>query len=131
VSVVPPPAAEPQPDDPGQRQYLRSIAICLPRSVHQHLHTQAATRSTTATALILQALNNTHAQLPDALAKTQPDKAGGDLFDIPQARRTGEPVVETTIRVTDRQHQTLTHLATTHKTNRSRLISTALGLYLG
>lgn len=117
---------------PGRRQYLRSIAVYLPRGVHQQLRAQAAARGTTATALLLKAVNSTHDRLADTLARAQVDEDGGhNLFDIPQARGVSEPTMQTTIRVTDRQHQALAALAATHDVNRSQLIATALSLYLG
>lgn len=118
--------------EPGRRQYLRSIAVYLPRSVHQQLRAQAAARGTTATALMLGAVNSTHDRLADTLARAQVDEDGGhNLFDIPQARGVSEPAVQTTIRVTDSQHQALAALAATHDVNRSQLIAGALRLYLG
>lgn len=117
---------------PGRRQYLRSIAVYLPRSVHQQLRAQAAARGTTATALMLEAVNSTHDRLADTLARAQVDEDGGqNLFDIPQARGVSEPTVQTTIRVTDSQHQALAALAATHDVNRSQLIAAALRLHLG
>ncbi len=114
------------------RQYLRSMAVYLPRSLHQQLRQEAAVRDTTATALLLAAVNGTHERVGDALAQSV-ETSGGDrnLFDIPQSRRPGEPTVQTTIRVTDGQHQVLNNLASTHGVNRSQLITTALRLYLG
>ncbi len=118
--------------EPGRRQYLRSIAVYLPRSVHQQLRTQAAARGTTATALMLEAVNSTHDRLADTLARAQVDEdSAHNLFDIPQARGVSEPTVQTTIRVTDSQHQALAALAATHDVNRSQLITAALRLYLG
>lgn len=115
---------------PALREYLRSIAVYLPRSVHQHLRAQAVARGTTATALMLEAVNSTHDRLTAPLAKVQIKDDGANLFDIPQARTVSEPTMQTTIRVTDSQHQALAALATTYDVNRSQLITAALRLYL-
>ncbi len=115
----------------GERQYLRSIAIYLPRSVHQQLGLAAAERKTTRTALILGAINTTHESLGRALAdEVTPPPSGRELFSVPQDRTTSEPSVQTTIRVTDVQHAAIETLVAENKTNRSRLIATALRLYL-
>jgi len=60
------------------------------------------------------------------------DGGGGDddLFDIPQHKKDTEPAVQTTIRVTDRQHQAIENLVAELGTNRSRLVAAALTLYL-
>jgi hypothetical protein len=117
------------------RQYLRSIAVYLPRSVHQQLKTEAAAGATTATALILAAVNATHGRVGDLLDEDRESTAGlagggTDLFEIPQARRVAEPTVQTTIRVTDAQLQAITELAATHDANRSQLITASLRLHL-
>ena len=111
------------------RQYLRSIALYLPRSMHKRVAEQASARGTTRTALILTAVNRTHSRLAPALASEE-RAGGGDLFDIPQRKTVKEPSVQTTIRVTDRQIAAIDELVTQNATNRSRLIATALTLYL-
>lgn len=116
-------------------QYLRSIAVYLPRSVHQQLKTAAAAGATTATALILAAVNATHGRVGDLLDEDReptvgPAGAGTDLFEIPQARKVAEPTVQTTIRVTDAQLQAIAELAATHDANRSQLITASLRLHL-
>jgi hypothetical protein len=118
-------------DQPSsRRQYLRSITIYLPRSVHQQVATAAVARETTHTALILTAINATHARIAAALASQTAPIASRDLFDIPQDRGPAEPSVQTTIRVTDSQLQAMETLAASHETNRSHLITAALRLYL-
>ncbi len=114
------------------KQYLRSIAVYLPRSLHRQVRDAAAEQDTTATALILSAVNSTHGQLAAALAEAAEAEGPecGELFDVPQARRVLEPTVQTTIRVTDSQHRALGQLATDHGVNRSQLIATALRLHL-
>jgi hypothetical protein len=107
----------------------------LPRSVHQQLKAQAAADVTTATALILAAVNATHGRIGDLLEEDResaagPAGGGTDLFEIPQARRVAEPKVQTTIRVTDAQLQAITELAATHYANRSQLITASLRLHL-
>jgi hypothetical protein len=52
------------------------------------------------------------------------------LFDIPQHRKDAEPAVQTTIRITDRQHQAIETLVGKYGTNRSQLVTAALMLYL-
>lgn len=111
------------------RQYLRSIALYLPRSMHKRVAEQASARGTTRTALILTAVNRTHSRLAPAFASEE-RAGGGDLFDIPQQKTVKEPSVQTTIRVTDRQIAAIDELVTQNATNRSRLIATALTLYL-
>lgn len=114
-----------------RRQYLRSIAVYLPRSLHQQVRSAATRQSTTATALMLAAVNSTHDRLADALAQQAGERTeAGDLFEIPQAKRVAEPTVQTTIRVTDSQYRTLTELAASHQVNRSQLLATAVRLYL-
>ena len=112
------------------RQYLRSMSIYLPRSLHQRLGQRADVDGSTRTALILTAINRTHDTIGSAL---NPDRDGtaSDLFDIPQRAARKEPSVETTIRVTDRQLDAIDNLAAEHRVNRSRLISAALQVYLG
>jgi hypothetical protein len=114
----------------GRRQYLRSITIYLPRSIHQKVAVQAAARETTHTALILTAINATHPQIGSALTDHSATAGKRDLFDIPQERAITEPSVQTTIRVTDSQLRAIEILVSKHETNRSHLISTALQLYL-
>lgn len=124
----------PKPESPeptAKRQYLRSIAVYLPRSVHQHLAQRSDTTGTTRTALILTAVNATHEHLGAALGKDRPDSGGvDDLFEIPQRRAPSELNVQTSIRVTDHQLQVIDTLAARHETNRSKLLTTALKLYL-
>jgi hypothetical protein len=116
---------------PERRQYLRSITVYIPRSLHQRLHRAAIARSTTATALMLAAINSTHDRLGEALAVQTEPADSGSLFDIPQVRAAAEPTVQTTIRITDRQLEAIVALGRTHDINRSLLIATALRLYLG
>ena len=118
---------------PSGRQYLRIKSIYLPRSLHQRLGQEAISRQTTRTALILTAINNTHSRLGPYLATNggSSDGAGiDDLFDIPQHRKDAEPAVQTTIRITDRQHQAIETLVGKYGTNRSQLVTAALMLYL-
>lgn len=115
-------------------QYLRSIAVYLPRSVHQQVRAEAVAGETTATALILAAVNATHAQVGELLDQDRESPTGrpgeADLFEIPQARKVTEPSVQTTIRVTDAQLQAIAGLAAAHDANRSQLITAALRLHL-
>lgn len=115
------------------RQYLRIKSIYLPRSLHRRLGEQATSRKTTRTALILTAINQTHNQLGSYLATDIGSSAGGeidDLFDIPQRKKDTEPAMQTTIRITDRQHQAIETLVEKYGTNRSQLVTAALMLYL-
>lgn len=119
----------------GRRQYLRSITLYLPRSVHRRLKAAALEQDTTSTALILSAVNATHQYVGEALksrsiASKGSAEAGPALFEIPQARRPNEPAVETTIRVTDAQLGAIKDLAARYETNRSQLIAAALRLHL-
>ena len=114
---------------PG-RQYLRSMSIYLPRSLHQRLGQRADADGRTRTALILMAVNHTHDSIGTALNPESAD-TGSELFDIPQRTARKEPSVETTIRVTDRQLAAIDNLVAEHGANRSRLISVALQTYLG
>lgn len=111
------------------RQYLRTKALQLPRSVHRRVTEEAARRGTTATALMLMAVNSTYQQLPEALRrKTQ--QSGAVLFDIPQDRAGQEPTVQTTLRMTDAQLEAINELVAANSTNRSRLFGTAIELFL-
>jgi hypothetical protein len=121
------------PPSPLGRQYLRIKSIYLPRSLHQRLGEQAIARKTTRTALILTAINQTHSRLGSYLAAGSPSASrtgGDDLFDIPQDKKDTEPAVQTTIRVTDRQHQAIENLVEVLGANRSQLVAAALSLYL-
>lgn len=131
-------------DDPGParsatdatgtpREYLRSITLYLPRTVHHQLGAAATERGTTRTALILTAVNNTHHRLAAAMTSPPPASPTGnrDLFAVPQNKPNPEPSVQTTIRITDAQHAAITALVAEHGTNRSRLVNTALQLHLG
>ena len=122
--------AEPPPrtETPG-REYLRSMPISLPRSLHRRLAERARSDGNTRTAIILTAVNRSHDSIGVAL-NPPPVPSGNDLFDIPQRGPRKEPSVETTIRVTDRQQSAIEALAETHHVNRSRLICTALEVYL-
>jgi len=125
------PTSEPPPS--SGHQYLRIKSIYLPRSLHQRLGQQAISRKTTRTALILTAVNQTHSRLGSYLATETASSGGGDaddLFDIPQHRKDAEPAVQTTIRITDRQHKAIENLVAELGTNRSRLVAAALTLYL-
>ena len=115
-------------DAGARRQYLRTKAVQLPRSVHQRVTEEAARRGTTATALMLTAINSTYHLLPDALRKTT--RPVGSLFDIPQDRLTQEPTVQTTLRMTDAQLEAINALVTVNSTNRSRLFGVAINLFL-
>lgn len=122
------PVREVLPGDSG-RQYLRTKALQLPRSVHRRVTEEAARRETTATALMLMAVNSTYQQLPEALRrKTQ--QTSRVLFDIPQDRARREPTVQTTLRMTDAQLEAINELVAANSTNRSRLFGTAIELYL-
>ena len=115
------------------REYLRTKSIYLPRSLHQRLGEFATARKTTRTALILTAINQTHSQLGAYLASENASAGGGgreDLFDIPQDKKDTEPAVQTTIRITDRQHQAIETLIEKLGANRSQLVAAALRLYL-
>ncbi|HEY1819483.1 MAG TPA: hypothetical protein VGG83_06110 [Trebonia sp.] len=116
---------------PERRQYLQSITVYIPRSLHQQLHRTATDRATTATALMLAAINHTHDRLGEALTPQTEPADSGSLFDIPQVRAAAEPTVQTTIRITDRQLEAILTLSRAHDINRSLLIATALRLYLG
>ena len=122
-----------EPSQTSGRQYLRIKSIYLPRSLHQRLGEQAISRKTTRTALILTAINHTHSQLGSYLATAGGSSGAGgvdDLFDIPQHKKDAEPAVQTTIRITDRQHQAIETLVEKYGTNRSQLVTAALMLYL-
>ncbi len=122
-----------EPSQTPGRQYLRIKSIYLPRSLHKRLGEQATSRQTTRTALILTAINHTHSQLGSYLATDGASSGRGgvdDLFDIPQHKKDAEPAVQTTIRITDRQHQAIETLVEKHGTNRSQLVTAALMLYL-
>ena len=122
-----------EPSQTSGRQYLRIKSIYLPRSLHQRLGEQANSRKTTRTALILTAINHTHGELGTYLATDGGSSGGGgvdDLFDIPQHKKDVEPAVQTTIRITDRQHQAIETLVEKYGTNRSQLVTAALMLYL-
>lgn len=126
---VPPPGEElTGPDGDGARQYLRTISVYLPRSLHRASAAAAAAQGTTRTALILRALNSTHELIGAELAGAS--TGGADLFDIPQDRAAAEPQAQTTIRVTDAQLAVLQRLAARHGVNRSKLVATALRLHL-
>jgi len=102
----------------------------VPRTLHRQLHEAAAERGVTATALILTAVNVTHAKLPAQLGPGVSRERGEELFDVPQSRRRDEPAVATTIRVTDKQFEALAALVDKHQSNRSAIITAALRLYL-
>ncbi len=97
----PPTAGKPisTQDSGDRRQYLRSITIYTPRSVHRAVGLAAGERKTTRTALILAALNATHQQIGEALTSGKAPAGERDLFDVPQSRVATEPSVQTTIRV--------------------------------
>ncbi len=125
----PPPAQAAAP----AREYLRSVMVYLPRSLHQQLRARAEEEQTTATALMLTAVNATHTRLGQLLTRVETTghrTHPGDLFAVPQGRTTAEPRVQTTIRVTDAQFQALNDLTAQHHVNRSKLIVTAVGEWL-
>lgn len=127
--------SEPKPAPPAvpAREYLRSVMVYLPRSLHQQLRTRAQDDQTTATALILGAVNATHARLGQLLTRVETTQHGarpGDLFAVPQERQAAEPRVQTTIRVTDAQFQALNDLTAQHHVNRSKMIVTAVREWL-
>lgn len=126
-------AVSSEPAPTSRREYLRIKSIYLPRSLHQRLGEFATARKTTRTALILTAINQTHSQLGSYLASASASSGGGgrdDLFDIPQVKKDPEPAVQTTIRITDRQHQAIETLVERLGANRSQLVAAALSLYL-
>jgi len=117
-------------DSGDQRQYLRSITIYTPRSVHRAVGLASGERKTTRTALILAALNATHQQIGEVLTSSKATAGDRDLFAVPQSRVATEPSVQTTIRVTDSQFAAIENLVAEHATNRSRLVTAALQKYL-
>src|SRR5664279_4369536 len=118
-------------DSAPRRQYLRSIAVYLPRSTHQALAEKAEAAGTTRTALVLAAVNATHKDLGASTGDDDHvDEGGGDLFDIPQRKAPSDLTVQTSIRVTDRQLKAIDDLVARHAMNRSRLLTKALKLYL-
>lgn len=122
-----------QPPQTSARQYLRIKSVYLPRSLHQRLGEYATAQKTTRTALILAAVNQTHDRLGSYLATGSGPSGGAggnDLFDIPQLKKDAEPAVQTTVRITDRQHQAIETLVAQLGTNRSQLVAAALTLYL-
>ena len=127
-----PPTGKPSSarDSGDQRQYLRSITIYTPRSVHRAVGLVAGERKTTRTALILAALNATHQQIGEVLTSGEATAGERDLFAVPQSRVATEPSVQTTIRVTDSQFDAIENLVSEHATNRSRLVAAALQKYL-
>lgn len=133
---IPPVPPRPTPRDSqtsledagGRRQYLRTKAVQLPRSVHRRVTEEAARRGTTGTALMLTAINSTYRLLPAALRERQ--RPAGSLFDIPQDRLAQEPTVQTTLRMTDTQLEAINELVTANSTNRSRLFGVAISLFL-
>lgn len=116
--------------EPSGRQYKSPKQVYLPRSLHQRCLAVAGERSTTMTALILQAVNATHQRLDDVLRADDESASPGDLFAIPQATVATEPSVQTTMRLTDQQLAVLDDLARRYQTKRSRLLAAALRLYL-
>lgn len=122
-------APAPEPEALG-RQYKSPKQVYLPRSLHQRCLAVADERSTTMTALILQAVNATHQRLDDVLRADDESASPGDLFAIPQATAATEPSVQTTMRLTDQQLAVLDDLARRYQTKRSRLLAAALRLYL-
>ncbi len=97
-------------DSGDQRQYLRSITIYTPRSVHRTVGLVAGERKTTRTALILAASNATHQQIGEALTSSKMTAGKRDLFAVPQSRVATEPSVRTTIRITDSQFDAIENL---------------------
>lgn len=124
----PDPAAAPRTNSPT-RAYRRPLSLLIGRSKHQQLADLARDRGTTNTALILRAVNETHARLWEVLAADGADTAPGDLFAVPQGRRV-EPATEVRVRVTDAQLAALDGLTSEHGVSRSRLVNAALSLYL-
>lgn len=126
-----PVVAAPAPDaEAPSRQYKSPKQVYLPRSLHQRCLAVATERSTTMTALVLQAVNATHQRLDDVLRPDVDTASPGDLFAIPQANVPSEPSVQTTMRLTDQQLAVLDDLARRYQTKRSRLLAAALRLYL-
>lgn len=81
-----------------------------------------------ATALMLTAINATHADLGPETADVANN--AGDLFAIPQVRPTPEPTVQTTVRLTDAQIEAIDSLVERFDTNRSALFTSAIRIYL-
>lgn len=112
------------------RSYLRPMTVYLPRSIFERLDAETSRRGISRTAMMLMAVNDTHERLPELLA-VEPAPRGA-LFDVPQARPAKtEPDVQTSIRVTDQQLAVLQALATQNSTNRSRVLTAAIDLFLG
>jgi len=111
------------------RAYLQSKTVYMPRSLHQRLTAEAKSRGTTATALILRAVNSTHAVIGGAMRAAE-SPSDGDLFEVAQGHRAAEPSVQTSIRITDQQLSAIQSLSATHSITRSKLICVALDLFL-
>lgn len=110
--------------------YRRSITVYLPRDLHRRVGVAAQSAGITRTALMLEAVNRTHRKLGPALKRPEAPATDQDLFAVPQARAASEPSMQTTLRVTDEQYAALESLADAHTVNRSKIVTTALRLYL-
>jgi hypothetical protein len=117
--------------DPG-KSYLLPRSIYLPRTLHKNATVFAKQNDTTVTALVLEAVNEVHTELGSYFAaRAAAPKRPGDLFAVPQRKnKAGERTFQTTIRVTDEQLSVLDELASTHAVDRSKLVSSALRLYI-
>lgn len=121
------------PDAPDSgKSYLLPRSIYLPRTLHKNATSFAKDHDTTVTALVLEAVNEVHRELGSYFAARAPaPKKPGDLFAVPQRKnRARERTFQTTIRVTDEQLIVLDELAGAHAVDRSKLVSSALRLYI-
>ncbi|GGM09493.1 ribbon-helix-helix protein, CopG family [Nakamurella endophytica] len=129
--------AAPEPVEPDDiesptttsRSYRRPLTFQLPRSVHRALREYTESRETTQTAVLFMAVNATHKEVREAL-RAEDAVADGELFKIPQTPK-AEPTTEVKVRVTDAQLDALNQLARELGTNRSRVVTEAVRIYLG
>jgi hypothetical protein len=81
------------------------------------------------TALILQSLNATHQELGEYFGVQDP-LSDSDLFSLPDDRAANEPIITSTIRVTDDQLSAMKMLAARYGVPRTKLLATALTVHL-
>ena len=132
----------PRPDEPDSqaaapqaaREQALVVIAYLPVSLREALRKAADDRSVTYTAIVLDALDDTHDRLEELLTAQHGAPRSGSLFSGRAGRsrpRHDEPHVQVSLRLTRSDLAVIDELvATHHALNRSALVATALRAHL-
>lgn len=111
-----------------RREYLNQITFTMAREVHRRGKERAAQRGETFALFILQAVNAHHGHILDG--HDAPNEQAGGLFSVPQAARSKDSKVQTSMRITDGQLDAIGDLCKKTGMDRGEVFSAAVRLEL-